>query len=65
MKVQCSLCNEDLDTEVMATVAKVVGWVDYKSGKYTGNVRNPSASLGWAHKFCVDSPKYINQDSLF
>ena len=65
MKVKCSLCNDELDTEIMPTVVKVVGWVDIKAGKISGNVRTPSEPLGWAHKICVDLPKHANQNTLF
>jgi len=64
--LKCSLCNGDLNTETMATVARVVGWVEVKGDKFVGVVHHPSNPVGWAHKVCIESPALLKkQDSLF
>lgn len=65
MKVTCSLCGEELDTAIMATVVKVVGWVEWKGDRVVGSVKNPSAPVGYAHKMCVESPQSRDQITLF
>jgi len=65
VKVLCSVCNEELDTATMSTCVKVVGWVEWKSDRAVGAVKNPSAPVGYAHKMCVDSPQSRNQITMF
>lgn len=57
MKVNCSICQTEIDTDSMATVAKVIGWVEYKNGSARGTIKDASSPLGWAHKVCVDTTK--------
>lgn len=65
MKVACSICNEELDTNTMSTYVKVVGWVEWKADRAVGSVKHPSAPVGYAHKICIESPKSRDQVPLF
>ena len=55
MKFNCSICNTEIDPYNHTYSVKVLAWIEYKDGKYSGTPKNPSAPLGYAHKVCTDT----------
>ena len=54
MKVVCAICGHPLDTDTHATVAKVLGWAEYKNNRPSGQIKDASAPLDFAHKTCFE-----------
>lgn len=54
MKVVCAICNLELDTDFHATVVKVLAWAEYKNNRASGQIRDASAPLDFAHKICQE-----------
>lgn len=61
--VMCSICNEELNLDIHASMVKVVGWVELKAGKPTGKIVNPSGGLGYAHKVCIETGRNSLSDA--
>lgn len=64
MKVICEACGEEIG-HGQSYAHKVIGWVEVKNGKASGNVVKPSAPLGYAHKICLQTRKMEEGPSLF
>lgn len=46
-------------------VQKVIGWVEVKGSRLTGNVMKPSPALGYAHKICLQTKEADDAPTLF
>jgi hypothetical protein len=60
----CEVCNHEIANGQTA-VHKVIGWVEVKGNKVTGNVIKPSHALGYAHKICLQTKEAENSPTLF